>query len=116
MLPASQLSVKKQILQLALVQQLETVQDRVFVRFGIGVNPSARSTNHLLTNVIEAMRQDTTRLRFLAEEYGTNPEGVLLCLQEVSRNMPDLRSRIKQVKALSEHRSAKVAKKVFASA
>jgi hypothetical protein len=83
-LPASLFSVRRQLHYLKQIQnQLEALQEYVYLVFGKGGSPSAYWKYCLLLEQIHQMYRNTCNLRLLAEEYPIDPEGTTACLRSL---------------------------------
>lgn len=113
-LPASSRYVNQQIQRLNLAQQqLQMIEEKVFLCFGTGSNQSSRQAYQTLAELIEEMNQLSLNLKLLAEEYPVDPAGTVAFLPSARVRVSELLSRINRLKAAEQGKAKKSSKISF---
>lgn len=100
-LPANYRSVRRQVEEITLAQQqLAMLQHRVTLLSHRKQNSSVQRLCLTLTRAMERMVCTAENFKLLAEEYATDPEGTISCLQCVNQDSRESAETIQRVSAM----------------
>lgn len=90
-LPATALSIQRQVAQLQRSQQqISQLKQRITLLAAKAFNPSVRHLCRLLLQILERLQTTASNLLLLAEEFGFDPEGTISCLHSLKQRDADL--------------------------
>lgn len=98
-LPASPSLIKRQITHISLTQQqLEQMVQTTQTTLKTTHNRSLRQRYSTLMCIIQQLSREADNLTILAEEFSTDPEGAIGCLQSINQRREALVKQMEQLR------------------